>query len=187
MTTNALTWFELSRDLKPGSRVRFVKPVDRYPEGFIIPVGLTATVVENGLNDIWCALSLRPDHDSMRSALAEWDGNIILNPLNDGEAMNDPSPLALSDTLEPCRFTFDDDTVFEGFAHGSTWNGFGNVAVTAAVRDEIIAHFAKLGDDVSDMKEITPMANGLFSLGVDFLMWGDDDEAGKYRKSSGGL
>ncbi len=89
------TWFELSRDLKTGTRVRFVESVDRFSEGFIIPVGATATVVENGLNEIWCALSLEPDDVKIRESLAAWDGHIILNPVNDGEAMHDNSPLVL--------------------------------------------------------------------------------------------
>ena len=43
--------------------------------------------------------------------------------------------------LKPCRFTFDDSPEFEGFAHGSTWNGFDNVAVTREVLEQIVAWF----------------------------------------------
>ena len=32
-------------------------------------------------------------------------------------------------TVTRCKFTFD-DAVWNGFSHGSTWNGFDNVAVT---------------------------------------------------------
>lgn len=90
-----ITWFDLSRDLRPGSRVRFVTSVDRFPEGFIIPEGSMATVVENGLNDIWCALSLRHDDAAIAEKLAAWDGLIILNPDNDGVAMYDAAPLQI--------------------------------------------------------------------------------------------
>jgi hypothetical protein len=43
--------------------------------------------------------------------------------------------------LRPCRFTFDDTPAFDGFDLGSTWNGFDNVSVTPAVRDQIVASF----------------------------------------------
>lgn len=73
----------------------------------------------------------------------------------------------------PCKFTFDDEKVWDGFAHGSTWNGFDNVAVTKETLDAIIAHFKAeaikygWGDDALDdgMAEIQPMDNGLYSLG----------------------
>ncbi len=75
-------------------------------------------------------------------------------------------------TMRPCRFTFDDSPVFEGYAHGSTWNGFDNVAVTPAVRQEIVAYFSRnfpVDPDIEegnrDMLAIEPMANGLISLG----------------------
>ena len=76
-------------------------------------------------------------------------------------------------SMPVCRFTFDDGPVFDGFAHGSTWNGFDNVAVTRDTLDAIIAWFDanSLGpDDNGDafralevMKE-----NGLYSLGWGF-------------------
>ena len=103
--------------------------------------------------------------------------------------------------LPPCKFTFDDDRVFEGFSHGSTWNGWDNVSVTPAVRDEIVAHFRATwpGDDDdngnNDMLALEPDERGLICLGwcytttivepiyvvrdrasqgVDFLLWGPD-------------
>jgi hypothetical protein len=45
--------------------------------------------------------------------------------------------------MKPCKFTFDDTPAFDGFAYGSTWNGFDNVAVTPEVRDQIVAYFKK--------------------------------------------
>jgi hypothetical protein len=36
------------------------------------------------------------------------------------------------------QFTFDDGVVYDGFAHGSTWNSFDNVAVTRETLDKII-------------------------------------------------
>ncbi len=73
--------------------------------------------------------------------------------------------------MKPCRFTFDDSREFEGFAHGSTWNGFDNVAVTPETRDKIVAWFAQAypGEETDelnrDMLAISPMENGLISLG----------------------
>ena len=51
--------------------------------------------------------------------------------------------------MQPCKFTFDDFPVFDGFAHGSTWNGFDNVAVTYDERLKI-AEWMRAGAHVSD-------------------------------------
>ena len=74
--------------------------------------------------------------------------------------------------MKPCKFTFDDSPVFDGFAHGSTWNGFDNVAVTASERDRIVQWMREtaMSDDdsdngIDDFLSIAPMENGLFSLG----------------------
>lgn len=69
--------------------------------------------------------------------------------------------------MTPCTFTFDETPAFEGFAHGSTWNGFDNVAVTPAVRDQIAAYFEQDGDPdtAADIRSIEPMDNGMISLG----------------------
>jgi hypothetical protein len=68
--------------------------------------------------------------------------------------------------MKPCKFTFDDERVFEGFAHGSTWNGFDNVAVTKETLDQIIA--ASSAEDAEAFREIEPMECGLYSLGWGF-------------------
>jgi hypothetical protein len=65
--------------------------------------------------------------------------------------------------MKPCKFTFDDERVFDGFAHGSTWNGFDNVAVTKETLDQIIA--ASSPEDAEAFREIEPMECGLYSLG----------------------
>ena len=68
-------------------------------------------------------------------------------------------------SMPTCKFTFDDGIVYEGFAHGSTWNGFDNVAVTRETLDKIIA---ACRDDESreQFRDIEPMLeNGLYSLG----------------------
>ena len=73
--------------------------------------------------------------------------------------------------MKPCRFTFDDDKVYDGFAHGSTWNGFDNVAVTKATLDQIIADLAYANatpDDLDNFRELTPLENGFYSLGWGF-------------------
>jgi hypothetical protein len=70
--------------------------------------------------------------------------------------------------MTPCKFTFDDDKVFDGFSHGSTWNGFDNIAVTKETLEQIIAWSEANGcdaDDVDAYRSIQPMKNGLYSLG----------------------
>lgn len=66
--------------------------------------------------------------------------------------------------MKPCKFTFDDEKVYDGFAHGSTWNGFDNVAVTKETLDQIVAdlEFANATpDDLDNFRELEPMADGL--------------------------
>lgn len=82
--------------------------------------------------------------------------------------------------MEPCKFSFDDSPVFEGFSHGSTWNGFDNVAVTAGERERIAAYFRESsvsGDDaengVADLMAIEPFhPNGYDGRDLYSLGWG---------------
>src|SRR5215213_6648757 len=69
--------------------------------------------------------------------------------------------------LTPCKFTFDATPAFDGFALGSTWNGFDDVSVTPEVRDEIAAYFRSEGDAemTDDLLSIEPDENGLICLG----------------------
>jgi hypothetical protein len=76
--------------------------------------------------------------------------------------------------MKPCKFTFEGTPAFDGFADGSTWNSFDNVAVTPAVRDQIVAYFKKeygeryqevFGDD---LEQCEIGADGLVSLGGGF-------------------
>jgi hypothetical protein len=102
--------------------------------------------------------------------------------------------------MKPCKFTSDFTPTFDGFAHGSKWNGFDNVAVTPEELNKIVAYFKSVGDleTADDLDHIEMMENDLISLGwgyttrivtaryivrdiatkgCDFLVWGDDDEA----------
>jgi hypothetical protein len=69
--------------------------------------------------------------------------------------------------MKPCKFTFDDEKQYDGFAHGSSWNGFDNVAVTKATLDQIIAD-CRDPDTADSFREIEPTADGLYSLGWGF-------------------
>jgi hypothetical protein len=69
--------------------------------------------------------------------------------------------------MKPCKFRFDDEKVWDGFAHGSTWNGFDNVAVNANTLQELI-EAAPTQEDADMFREIEPMENGLYSLGWGF-------------------
>jgi hypothetical protein len=72
--------------------------------------------------------------------------------------------------MKACKFTFDDTPAFDGFAHGSKWNGFDNVAVvTPEVRDQIVEYFKKeYGGDACGIDEIEVGSDGLVSLGWGF-------------------
>jgi hypothetical protein len=94
-----LNWFDLSK-ISNGTRVVFAEAHDIFPE-CIVPAGSTATVTENGLNELACACIVTPDDPALRTALAEWEGNIWLTPPLDRSTGNrEPdwhgaSPLAL--------------------------------------------------------------------------------------------
>lgn len=70
--------------------------------------------------------------------------------------------------MRPCKFAFDDGRAFDGFAHGSTWNGFDNVAVTPAVLDQIKQHFGADLETVDAFNGLTAGSDGLVSLGWGF-------------------
>jgi hypothetical protein len=74
--------------------------------------------------------------------------------------------------MKRCKFRFDyPETIYDGFAHGSTWNGFDNVAVTKATLDAIVSDIAADGGDeesLDQFRKIEPMADGLYSLGWGF-------------------
>lgn len=102
--TKTLTWFDLSK-LDAGDRVIFTSDWDLFPIT-LIPAGTAATVTENGLNEIWRAMSVKPDDLQLRKELDAWDGVIDLSPKSpawDGEDMNEHnweqtlSPLAKLD------------------------------------------------------------------------------------------
>lgn len=98
-----LTWFELSK-LADGARVAFVEDWDIFPE-CIVRAGETATVTENGLNEMWSEMWVRPDSAAVREILQEWDGRIQLAPPlgydgddhDDDPAWQELSPLALAE------------------------------------------------------------------------------------------
>jgi hypothetical protein len=98
--TAQLSWLQASR-LNVGDRVVFVDPHDIFPEA-LVPAGTRATVTEQGLNEIWSALAVKPDDTGLQTKLAEWDGEIILYPPLDREGSGNrepgwsgPSPLAM--------------------------------------------------------------------------------------------
>jgi hypothetical protein len=72
--------------------------------------------------------------------------------------------------MTPCKFTFDDSPAFDGFAHGSKWNGFDNVAVKPGELQKIALYFVSQRDPetAEELLLIEPMSNGLISLGWGF-------------------
>src|SRR5437870_3757761 len=88
------TWFELSRDLQAGDRVRFDRDWDRYPDVYV-RAGNTGTVVENNLNEMEPALLVRPDDANMREQLKEWDGVVfVYGPWHRDESWDDVAPVS---------------------------------------------------------------------------------------------
>ena len=69
--------------------------------------------------------------------------------------------------MKPCKFTFDETPVFDGYSHDSQWNGFDNVAVTQPQLEKIVAYFIGTRDynTADDLMTIDRMGNGLISLG----------------------
>ena len=60
---------------------------------------------------------------------------------------------ATAAALPPCRFRFDDDPTWEGFSHGSTWNGFDNVAATRETLERIADWAAETALSPADAEE----------------------------------
>jgi hypothetical protein len=76
-------------------------------------------------------------------------------------------------SMPVCRFQFDNGPIWDGFAHGSTWNGFDNVAVTKETLDAIAswadAEAMSPEGNGDCFRSIEPMLhNGLYSLGFGF-------------------
>jgi hypothetical protein len=71
------TWLELSKQ-PDGTRVVFTQEWNS-PQ-CIVPVGTTATIVENGLNKIWQTCLVRPDSAELQSFLFGWGSCIHLVP-----------------------------------------------------------------------------------------------------------
>lgn len=90
----------------------------------------------------------------------------------------------MSSTLRPVRFFFVDDPLFAGFATGSTWNGFANVQITPAVRDEIIAAFGPHDETAQELARLPITADGLIDLSNAFAA--EIDEAATAVAALGG-
>jgi hypothetical protein len=79
--------------------------------------------------------------------------------------------------MQPCKFTFDDTPAFDGFAYGSKWNGFDNVAVTPEELKKIIAYFKDSEETVEDLESIKVGDDGLVCLGWGFTTTSVETEA----------
>ena len=69
-------------------------------------------------------------------------------------------------SLPPCKFSFEGTPIFDGYALGSKWNGFDNVAVTPATARQIADYFRSTGDadTADDIEAILPNEKGLVSF-----------------------
>jgi hypothetical protein len=89
MTT--ISWFDLSK-VADGTRVVFEQPHDIFPE-CVVPAGTHGTVVHNYLNEMQQSISVLPDDERLRTALRNWDGEIILGThLNSGADLEADPP-----------------------------------------------------------------------------------------------
>jgi hypothetical protein len=59
--------------------------------------------------------------------------------------------------MKPCNFTFDDSPEFPGFAYGTTWNGFDNVAVTLETHQDIIVWLEETDSDEDTLTDFRAM------------------------------
>ena len=87
-----MTWQEL-RDAPIGTKLVFPDSYDIYPY-CIVPVGAKAVLTERDEECIY----LLTDSAEVTEALAEWDGCVQFNPMNDGYEWTDESPVALADS-----------------------------------------------------------------------------------------
>lgn len=72
-------------------------------------------------------------------------------------------------TLREVRFTFDDEQSFDGLTDDTFWNGFLNVRVTPAVRDQIIESFRASGEpEVEEDFNSIPVVDGMVDLSGGF-------------------
>lgn len=75
--------------------------------------------------------------------------------------------------LRPCRWSFDDDTIFDGFTNDTYWNGWLNVWVTPEVHAQVLAHVGPHDPEVEDFEgtlhslKVGPN-DGLFCYGWGF-------------------
>lgn len=68
-------------------------------------------------------------------------------------------------TLQTVRFQFEDSPAFDGFADGTTWNGYANVWISPEVREQVVAWLREQGDeDTADEIMGLPVEDGLVSL-----------------------
>ena len=72
--------------------------------------------------------------------------------------------------MTPCQFRFMDSPPIAGYAYGTTWNGFDNIAVTLATAHEIDRYFEVVcalegwPNEDEPLADMEPDARGLISL-----------------------
>ena len=61
--------------------------------------------------------------------------------------------MTTTETLRPCRWTFDGEKTYDGLTDDSTWNGFLNVWVTPEVHEQVLADSRAEGVDENYMRD----------------------------------
>lgn len=72
------------------------------------------------------------------------------------------------------RFTWDSERYFDGWADGTTWNGFLNVEVEPEVHEEVKAHFAQFEDFNAEDWDLPPTKYGTISYANGFATYEDE-------------
>lgn len=128
---------------------------------------------EHGMTEVEYIVEIgREEHTFAKLDLAEkflWEEFAMLECNND---------------LRPVRFYFGDDPTYDGFADGSTWNGFDNVMVTPKVHKEIKNYFLNVCKyDPEEMHlPAEPNALGLYDYSNGFATSIDDEEEQQHEQ-----
>lgn len=67
-------------------------------------------------------------------------------------------------SLRPVKWHFDDSPIWDGFAHGTTWNGWADISITPAVQTAVAIWLDGESDSVDDWRALQPGPDGLVDL-----------------------
>ena len=90
----------------------------------------------------------------------------------------------MNTTLRLVRFGFDDSPLHTGYATGSTWNGWDNIKVSAAVRQALVSELASaMGEDEPTVRALAGLPvgpDGLIDLSYGYACQIDEAATGVF-------